>query len=151
MTSEAAGGAVRQAAAADEQDFLAMWQDFVQAGPEPCSPEAAAHVWRSVMDPGNPLQCLIAAEDGLPVDLAHPYSWSPRAVCYLLDLYVRPQARRHGHGRALMNALAEIGRAQGWLRIYWMTQEDNARARAFYDKIARRAPLVRYDMYLAEH
>jgi ribosomal protein S18 acetylase RimI-like enzyme len=153
MAIESAG-AVRPAAAGDEADFLAMWQDFIEGGPEPCAPDAAAHVWRSVVDGDNPLQCLIAEQGGRPVGfavyVAHPYTWSPRSVCYLLDLYVRPQERRHGHGRALMDALAAIGRQQGWLRIYWMTQEDNTRARAFYDKIARRSPLVRYDMVLAE-
>jgi ribosomal protein S18 acetylase RimI-like enzyme len=155
MATDAARGAVRAAAAGDEQDFLAMWQDFVRTGPEPCAPEAAAHVWRSVMDPGNPLQGLMAVDDGRPVGfavyLSHPYTWSPRPVCYLLDLYVRPEARGRGHGRALMDSLVEVGRREGWLRIHWMTQEDNTTARALYDKIARRAPLVRYDLYLAEH
>jgi GNAT superfamily N-acetyltransferase len=156
MATEAAGAAaVRAPRPADEAAFLAMWQDFVQGGPEPCPPEAAAHVWRSVMDATNPMHCLIAEHAGQAVGfavyVAHPYTWSARPVCYLLDLYVRPHVRRHGHGRALMDALAAIGRREGWLRVYWMTQADNTRARAFYDKIARRSPLVRYDMYLAEH
>lgn len=155
MGTESTAGRVRAPTDADEAAFLAMWDDFVQGGPEPCAPGAAAHVWRSVMDEANPMQCLIAEAEGRAVGfavyVAHPYTWSPRSVCYLLDLYVRPEARGQGHARALMDALAEIGRREGWLRVYWMTQEDNLRARAFYDKIARRSPLVRYDMVLADH
>jgi ribosomal protein S18 acetylase RimI-like enzyme len=54
-------------------------------------------------------------------------------------------------GRRLIQALAERGRAAGWLKIYWMTQADNAAAQALYDKLAKRSPLVRYDLLLAPH
>lgn len=154
MPTEAAA-AIRPAVAADEAAWHAMWQDFVRGGPEPCAPEAPISVWRGVMDPANPLQLLIAEADGRPVgfvlSVAHPYSWSARPVCYMLDLYVRPEQRGRGIGRALVEALAAQGRAAGWLRIYWMTQADNAAAQALYDKLAKRSPLVRYDMYLAAH
>jgi ribosomal protein S18 acetylase RimI-like enzyme len=147
---------IRPARAEHRQEWLAMWQDFITTGPEPCAPEAAAAAWRRVMDPADSMKCLIAVDGegsaiGFVLYVTHAYSWSARPLCYLLDLYVRPEARHHGLGRALIDALADTGRDEGWLKIYWMTQADNARAQALYDKVAERSPLVRYDLYLAPH
>jgi ribosomal protein S18 acetylase RimI-like enzyme len=147
---------IRPARVEDEQDWFTMWRDFTATGPEPCAPAAAAAVWRRVTDPSDPMKCLVAVGGeeravGFVLYLTHAYSWSARPICYLLDLYVRPEARQQGLGRALIDALADIGRADGWLKIYWMAQPDNAAARALYDKVAARSPLVRYDLYLAPH
>ncbi|MGF1609713.1 MAG: GNAT family N-acetyltransferase [Kiloniellales bacterium] len=148
---------VRPARSNDEAAWLAMWWDFVEHSgpPEPCSPDSPPAVWRWIMDPGHAMGCLIAESDGQVVGfvlyLVHPYSWTLRPICYLLDIYVRPKHRGAGLGRALIDALAEQGRAEGWLKIYWMTQADNTRAQALYDKVAERSSLVRYDLYLASH
>jgi hypothetical protein len=47
-----------------------------------------------------------------------------------------------------MDALADIGRAQGWATIRWLTAEDNYRARSFYDRIAARTAFLTYEMKL---
>ena len=147
---------IRAAAANDEAPWLAMWRDFVLTGPEPCAPDAAAAAWRRVMDPASPMNCLMAVDAadaaiGFLLYVTHPYGWSSRDICYLQDLYVHPESRGRGCGRALIEALSQTGRQAGWLKIYWMTQEDNAAARRLYDAIARRSPLVRYDLQLAPH
>jgi ribosomal protein S18 acetylase RimI-like enzyme len=147
---------IRPAHAEDGQDWIAMWRDFITTGPEPCAPDAADATWRRVMDPADPMKCMIAADGegravGFALYVTHAYSWSTRPLCYLLDLYVRPEARHRGLGRALIESLAEVGREAGWLKIYWMTQADNAAAQSLYDKVAQRSPLVRYDLILAPH
>jgi GNAT superfamily N-acetyltransferase len=51
---------------------------------------------------------------------------------YLEDLYVAPEARGRGHGRALLAALAEIAVARGWRRMEWSVLDWNESAIAFY-------------------
>lgn len=147
---------IRRARPEDEEAWRRMWADFIKEGPEPCSADAPTSVWSGVHDPSSPLHLLLAVDDrdrplGFLLYVTHPWSWSARAACYLLDLYVAPMARGRGYGRRLIEALADLGRAAGWLKIYWMTQADNVTAQRLYDKLARRSALVRYDLVLNEH
>ena len=50
---------------------------------------------------------------------------------------------------ALIEAVAAAARAHGCPRYYWQTKQDNARARALYDKVARFAGFIRYDYPMA--
>jgi len=70
-------------------------------------------------------------------------------VGFLDDLFVAPDARGQGVVEALYDALRELGRAQGWPFIRWITAEDNARARAVYDKLSAKTHWVTYQMPLA--
>jgi ribosomal protein S18 acetylase RimI-like enzyme len=57
---------------------------------------------------------------------------------------VQPGERARGVGAALIDDLrARMGR-EGWSRIYWMTREDNYRARGLYDRFTKRDAFVRY-------
>jgi len=137
----------------DAERWRAMFLDLVATGPEPCAHDAPDYVWDCVSDPGHPMKLLIAADSqdraqGFLLYLTHPYSWTRRSVTYLLDLYVSPDMRGAGVGTALIQRLASMGRDAGWLKIYWMTQADNERAHALYGKLAKRSPLVRYDLHL---
>ena len=147
---------IRWAAARDEAAWRRIWSDFIQGGPEPCGADAPDAVWRGVMDEANPLRMLVAANEedepiGFLLYVTHPWSWSARWAAYLLDLYVVPPWRGRGIGIAMIERLAEIGRKEGWLKIYWMTQADNEAARRLYGKVAARSELVRYDMMLNPH
>lgn len=71
-----------------------------------------------------------------------------RTVCYLEDLFVAPEARGSGAGRALIEGLAALGREHGWRRVYWHTHEDNYRARTLYDRVVPRTDYIRYDIDL---
>jgi ribosomal protein S18 acetylase RimI-like enzyme len=62
---------------------------------------------------------------------------------YLQDLYVLPEARRGGIGRALMAALARACEADGGCYLFWNVLERNQAGRAFYRRIgAREEPVV---------
>lgn len=51
---------------------------------------------------------------------------------YLEDLFVRPEARGRGTGKALLSRLAEEALAQGCGRLEWSVLDWNAPAIAFY-------------------
>ncbi|HVN46737.1 MAG TPA: GNAT family N-acetyltransferase [Steroidobacteraceae bacterium] len=53
-------------------------------------------------------------------------------VYVLYDLYVAPVARRHGVGRALLEAAAERGRRDGKLRMTLSTAKTNLTAQSLY-------------------
>lgn len=62
-------------------------------------------------------------------------TWTGRHGIYLEDLYVRPEARGRGVGRALMTALADEARAHGMARIDWSVLDWNESAIGFYESL----------------
>ena len=109
-------------------------------------------VWTWLMDPAHATKGFVAVADGGPVGLAHyrPYARPLSASMggFLDDLFVSPAARGTGAAQALIAAVADEGRARGWSVIRWITAQDNARARAVYDRVAVATPWVTYDIQL---
>jgi ribosomal protein S18 acetylase RimI-like enzyme len=109
-------------------------------------------VWGWLMDPDHAVTGLVATGGGAAVGLAHVRAFARPLVAgtggFLDDLYVDPAARGSGAAQALIAAVAEIGRARGWGVIRWITAEDNARARAVYDRVAAKTVWVTYDLRL---
>jgi len=87
--------------------------------------------------PAPRLFCDIAEQDGAPVGFAiwfYNYStFRGRHGIYLEDLFVVPQARGIGAGKALLRALAQRCEAEGLARLEWAVLNWNAPAIAFYD------------------
>jgi ribosomal protein S18 acetylase RimI-like enzyme len=54
---------------------------------------------------------------------------------YLIDLYVRKDARRLGVGRALFREAARVCRQLGGSQLYWSVYKINQSAFEFYEKI----------------
>lgn len=88
-------------------------------------------------------QALLAECDGRTAGLAlyfFTYStWTSRNGLYLEDLYARPECRRLGVARALMERLRAIAVAQGCGRFEWVVQRDNAAAIRFYESLGAMA------------
>lgn len=84
---------------------------------------------------------------GIAHYLFHTGIWSSRA-CYLEDLFVEPVLRGRGVARALIEGVAERAREEGVPRLYWLTHETNATARALYDKVAKHSGFVEYEFPL---
>jgi GNAT superfamily N-acetyltransferase len=81
---------------------------------------------------------------GITHYLFHRTIWMEEA-CYLQDLFVDEAARGHGVARALIERVAQAAREHNASRLYWQTRQDNATARALYDKIANHKGFIRYD------
>jgi GNAT superfamily N-acetyltransferase len=87
---------------------------------------------------GNPrfAEVLIGEDDRAPVAFAlffHNYStWTGKPGLYLEDLYVKPEARRHGHGRTLLARLAAIAKERNCARFEWAVLDWNTPAIDFY-------------------
>ncbi len=81
---------------------------------------------------------------GIAHAVFHASVWDDK-VCYLQDLFVDPAARGQGVAAALIEHLAGQARPNGVARLYWLTHQDNARARALYDRVARTRGHIRYD------
>ena len=74
----------------------------------------------------------------------HRSCWTPGDYCYLQDLFVNKDARGHGVGRKLIEAVYEKAKAAGASRVHWLTQFENARAQILYDEVADRSGFMQY-------
>jgi GNAT superfamily N-acetyltransferase len=66
-------------------------------------------------------------------------SFTGRRGLWLDDLYVRPQFRKRGLGRRLIEEVARIAAAQGCLRFEWLALDWNERALEFYRGLGARS------------
>ncbi len=65
-------------------------------------------------------------------------TWRGVHGIYLEDLYVRPEARGGGHGRALLAELARICGERGYERLEWSVLNWNRPAIGFYEALGAR-------------
>lgn len=73
--------------------------------------------------------------DGLAVLRFRPSIWTDALECYLAELYVAPERRGQGLGRALMEAAIELARSEGATYMDLGTSEDDVAARALYESL----------------
>ena len=88
-------------------------------------------------------EVLFAVAEGREVGFAlffHNFStFLGRAGLYLEDLFVRPEYRGRGYGRALLKKLARIARERGCGRMEWWCLDWNQPSIAFYQSLGAKA------------
>lgn len=121
----------------DYQSWKRLWDGYLSFYQNELSDNITANTWRELNDPKSLITGFVAEIDTKLCGIAHcflrPSTWHPIGYLYLEDLYVDPEYRGAGVGKALLNQVAEYGREIGAERLYWIVKEDNAKARALYD------------------
>ncbi|TQF66086.1 GNAT family N-acetyltransferase [Rhodococcus spelaei] len=81
----------------------------------------------------------VAEQDGEVVGTALWFlnfsTWDGVHGIYLEDLYVKPEFRGGGHGKALLTALARECTSKGYSRLSWSVLDWNAPSIAFYESL----------------
>ena len=98
-----------------------------------------AHIVRDGFS-GNPrFQCVIAEWEGQPAGFAfyffHYSTWLGRPGLYLEDLFVWPELRGKGIGKALLSYLAQIAVRENCHSMRWQVLDWNQPAIDFYEKL----------------
>jgi ribosomal protein S18 acetylase RimI-like enzyme len=128
--------AVRRAGPDDAATAGRLMYDFNTEfeSPTPDADRLAARFERLLRD--DDLVVLFVGEkpDGLAVLRFRPNLYSDARECYLAELYVVPERRGRGLGRALLDAVLDTARAAGADRIELGTSEDDVAARALYER-----------------
>ncbi|MBA3908895.1 MAG: GNAT family N-acetyltransferase [Rhodobacter sp.] len=137
----------------DRTDWHRLWTSYLEFY-QTSVPEAVCasiHARLLGSDPRD-FNGLIATVDGKAMGIAHylfhRHCWKIEEVCYLQDLYVAPEARGTGLGRALIKRVYTPADAAGAPSVYWLTQDFNHEARQLYDRVAKVTPFIRYNRVL---
>lgn len=139
---------IRSLGAEDRAAWEPLWAGYLAFYGATIAPETTDATWSRLMDPAEPMHVLGAfAEDtlvGIVHYIFHRSTWTVGDYCYLQDLFTAEAARGRGAGRALIEAVYARARDAGAGRVYWLTQEGNATARALYDTLADRPGFIQY-------
>jgi GNAT superfamily N-acetyltransferase len=139
---------VRPVSADERGAWEPLWKGYQTFYEVALSAETTATTWARLHDPAEPMGVLGAYVDGRLVGIAHYIfhrsCWTVGDYCYLQDLFVAADARGHGAGRALIEAVEKEARSVGASRVHWLTREDNTVARALYDRLAERSGFIQY-------
>lgn len=108
-------------------------------------------VWHWIFDDSNDFWCdLIVTDDNQPFGFTQ-YQLMHRSlggsmVCYLSDLYIRPEKRGNSAGRALIDHVIAFAKKRDIGNVRWLTQEFNYPGRHLYDKYCEKSDFILYSL-----
>jgi GNAT superfamily N-acetyltransferase len=134
---ESSDPTVRRAELADVEDIGRLLHDFnTEYGEATPGPQALAERMRHLVGTGDTTVLLVGAgPDGLAVLRFRPSIWTAGLECYVAELYVVPEMRGQGRGRALMEAAMDLARGEGADYMELGTGEQDVAARALYESL----------------
>ena len=113
--------------------FIKELADYEKMQNEVVADEATLETW--IFDKQK-AEVIFAVEDGKEIGFAlffHNFStFLGRAGIYLEDLYVKPECRGKGYGKALLKKLASIAVERGCGRLEWWCLDWNKPSIDFY-------------------
>ncbi len=134
---------IRAATPADTPTILQLVRDLAAYEREPDAVKASeADFEQALFGPRPVAEAVIAEQKGVAIGMAlffTTYStWTGKPGLYLEDLFVTPQARGAGAGKALLVHLAGIAVARGYSRFDWAVLDWNTPAIGFYKALGAR-------------
>jgi GNAT superfamily N-acetyltransferase len=134
---------IREATPADVPVIASLIRELAEYEREPDAAVATEADLRAALFGESPnVFCHIAELDGEPVGFALWFlnfsTWVGKHGIYLEDLFVRPQARGTGLGKALLTTLIDIARERGYGRVEWAVLNWNEVAQGFYRSLGAR-------------
>ncbi len=142
---------IREATVDDVADILRLIQALADYEREPdavVNTPALLEEW--LFGDDAVASALVAEVDNRVVGVAVWYrsysTWTGVPGIYLEDLFVDPDARGHGFGRAFLVALARIAVDRGYQRFEWVVLDWNTPAIEFYDALGGR-PMKEWTTY----
>ena len=137
-----------------DKDFfpwLGLFEGYSEFYESTLTDEKALRVWSWIIDKNHDLTGAVAVNDeGEFVGLAH-YREFPRTLnadmgLFLDDLFVAPDARGAGVGKALMEFVKGYAGEHKLSQVQWLTAADNETAQVLYDEVGTRTDWVTYEM-----
>ena len=135
---------IRPATPADVPAILGLIRDLAAYERQPDAVNATVDGLTATLFGAHPSAEAIIAEAGgavagMALFFTNYSTWSGRNGLYLEDLYVRPEARGTGLGKALLARVARIAVGRGCPRVDWSVLDWNAPAIDFYRAIGAKA------------
>lgn len=142
---------VRAVCAEDYPQWRPLWDGYTHFYDCVLEESVTASTWERALDPHSSMFCRVAESEGRVIGFAmcvlHEGTWSTAPICYLEDLFVDATLRGAGTGQALIDALMDEGKREGWSKLYWVTRQNNP-ARKLYDRFGEADDYVRYRISL---
>jgi GNAT superfamily N-acetyltransferase len=140
---------VRPIAAADYEAWAPLWAGYLRFYRHTLPDAVTQASFARLVAREDGQAGLVAEVDGTVVGFAHVIehrtSWTIGQSLYLEDLFVNPDIRGGGVGRALIAAVYAEADARGCERTYWITEEFNWVARRTYETVALRKSYITYE------
>jgi GNAT superfamily N-acetyltransferase len=134
---------IREAEPSDVPVLLALVRELATYEREPDAVVATeADLHAALFGPDPSAGCHVVEVDGAVVGFALWYrtfsTWLGKPGLWLEDLFVRPEHRARGLGRALLVHLASLCVERGWSRFEWWVLDWNESAQGFYRSLGAR-------------
>lgn len=139
-----------------DKDFfswLGLFEGYSEFYKSDLTDQKALQVWSWIIDKNDPVTGAVAVnDDGDFIGFAHyrevPNTLTATRGLFLDDLFVAPESRSTGVGRALIEFAKEYAATRQLSTVQWLTAADNETAQRLYDDVATRTDWVTYEIEL---
>lgn len=135
---------IRPARSKEVGEVLQLIQDLASYEKAPEQVEASEEDLLNTIFASDPrVFCDLVEVDGQIAGMAIWFlnysTWQAKHGIYLEDLFIKPEYRGHGYGKALLKHLAKICDEKGYGRLQWWVLDWNSPAIEFYRSLGAEA------------